>query len=324
MRRQSPWIHRFSRPLIGALAALGIADTGYLTSIKLSGGGIACSSESCNAVLSSPYANVFGLPLSLFGLLAYGAVAVMAIAPLLINTQSQKKLHGQAQALTWLGLLIVSAGMMVFSGYLMYLLFGVINAPCPYCIASAVFATGIFILTLMGREWDDLGAVLMPVLITGFLTLLVTVGIFSSVAPVVEPTVVEEPTTTAITSLRPNANQQPPWKVSSQSGSSELALTQHLKTIGAKMYGAAWCPHCYEQKQLLGREAVKASLDYIECDPDSPKSQTTVCTAASIKSFPTWEIKGQRHLGILVPEKLAELSGYTGPKDFRYSKLMGK
>jgi uncharacterized membrane protein len=202
MRRPAPWIHRFSRPLIGAVAALGVADTAYLTSVKLGGGASACASEACNAVLSSPYANIFGMPLSLFGLLAYLAMVVMSILPFAINPKSNKKLHNQVQSLTWLGLLLGGTAMMVFSGYLMYLL-TVIGAACPYCIASASFATIIFILVLIGKEWEEVGAVVMNIVIAGFLTLIATLAIYSTVAPAVSS---EIPTSENIIALEPVGN----------------------------------------------------------------------------------------------------------------------
>jgi uncharacterized membrane protein/glutaredoxin len=321
MRRQSPWIHRFSRPLIAAVAALGIADTAYLTSVKLAGKGATCSSESCNAVLSSPYANVFGQPLSLFGLLAYIAVLLLAIAPLVINPKSDKKLHNQIQDLTWPVLLIAGAAMMVFSGYLMYLLAAVISAACPYCIASAIFSTLIFGLVLFGKERDGIGEIFMPVTIAASLTLLVTVFIYSGVGPTADA---KDPTSNDITTLEPSGSpvNGVGWTVTSKSGPSELALAEHLKQTGATMYGGWFCNHCYEQKQLLGREAVKASLPYVECNAEGKNAQVELCQKEGIKGFPTWSIKGQKYPGVQPLEKLAELTGYTGPKNFKYSKLL--
>src|SRR4028119_1082341 len=85
-RRQStPWIHRWSRPLIGAIAVLGALVTAYLTAVKLSGNSAACPTSGCEQVLSSPYATVFGLPLALFGCLAYTSMAIFALAPLAVK-----------------------------------------------------------------------------------------------------------------------------------------------------------------------------------------------------------------------------------------------
>lgn len=46
-----------------------------------------------------------------------------------------------------------------------------------------------------------------------------------------------------------------------------VELAKRLKAAGAKMYGAFWCSHCFEQKQSFGKEAV-ADLPYVECYPD--------------------------------------------------------
>ncbi len=46
-----------------------------------------------------------------------------------------------------------------------------------------------------------------------------------------------------------------------------VELAKRLKAAGAKMYGAFWCSHCFEQKQSFGKDAV-ADLPYVECYPD--------------------------------------------------------
>src|SRR3989344_2511265 len=51
-------------------------------------------------------------------------------------------------------------------------------------------------------------------------------------------------------------------------------------------YGAWWCPHCAEQKNLFGK-SVKF-LPYVECSTSS-RSQNELCTDAGIESYPTWE-----------------------------------
>ena len=39
-------------------------------------------------------------------------------------------------------------------------------------------------------------------------------------------------------------------EITSQSSPMALSLAKHLRSIGAKMYGAFWCSHCNEQKQV--------------------------------------------------------------------------
>ena len=76
-KRPIPWIHRWSRPLMAGIASVGAAVTAYLTITKLAGGSAACPTSGCNVVLSSPYATVFGLPLTLFGFLAYTSLCLL-------------------------------------------------------------------------------------------------------------------------------------------------------------------------------------------------------------------------------------------------------
>jgi hypothetical protein len=69
---------------------------------------------------------------------------------------------------------------------------------------------------------------------------------------------------------------------------------------------------------LFGKEAA-ALIDYVECDPKGQNSRAQMCQAAAakVKGFPTWEIKGQFYPGTQSLEKLADLSGYTGPRNFQ-------
>lgn len=89
-RRSTPWIHQKSRFIIASVAAFGAVIAAYLTFVKLTGGSAACPTTGCDQVLESPYAIVFGLPLPLFGLVAYIIMAGMAVSPWLINPETQK------------------------------------------------------------------------------------------------------------------------------------------------------------------------------------------------------------------------------------------
>jgi glutaredoxin len=104
--------------------------------------------------------------------------------------------------------------------------------------------------------------------------------------------------------------------ITTSSGEAELALAAHLKEIGATMYGAWWCPHCYRQKQVFGQQAF-AEIDYVECDPDGRNPQTDRCRSEGVRVYPTWKINGQVLMGNQPLTVLADVSGYQGPRNFR-------
>ncbi len=317
-RRKTPWIQQWSRPILAAIAVLGMLNTGYITLTKLSETAAACPTEGCDTVLASPYATVFGLPLSLFGLLAYTAMAGFALAPFVVKPEQNRPLRTKLENLTWLLLFVGATAMLVFSGYLMSIMFTKFVAPlgmqglCLFCVASALFALALFVITLLGRSWEDLGQLLFVGTIVAIATLVTTLGIYAPIDG-------RQPDSTAQTS-----SGQPGYAIQNTSGQAEIALARHLKQIGAKMYGAYWCPHCHDQKELFGKEAA-AIFNYVECAPDGQNSQTEVCQTAAPKieeqtkqpfAFPTWEINGRYYRGIRSLEELATASGYTGPTNF--------
>ncbi len=68
-----------------------------------------------------------------------------------------------------------------------------------------------------------------------------------------------------------------------------------------------------EQKDLF--EASAERLPYIECSPTGRSGPLAPeCSRMRIKSYPTWIIKGQKYTGILKPDRLASLTGYTEGK----------
>jgi glutaredoxin len=95
-----------------------------------------------------------------------------------------------------------------------------------------------------------------------------------------------------------------------------IALARHLKRIGAKMYGAYWCPHCHHQRETFGEATFTAYITYIECAEDGVNAQPALCRAKKIEGFPTWEIKGKLYPGTQSLEELANLSGYRGSRAF--------
>jgi uncharacterized membrane protein len=301
----NPWIHRWSRPIIAGIAIIGVIENIYLTVIKLMGGTAVCPTSGCNEVLNSPYASVWGLPLTLFGLLAYGTVLILAVLPLRVNSVTQKSRRQKLETQTGFLLFLVTTAMVCFSSYLMYLLFFQIQAICPYCIASALFCLALFVLTLISIPWEDVGQLWLSGLVVVMITGLLALGLYNSVSVTNTPTSIDE------------SNGKVGLAITTTSGPAEISLARHLTAIGAKEYGAYWCPHCYDQKQLFGKQAF-AILNYIECAPDGKNSQTQLCEKAGIKGFPTWEINGEFYPGLQPLKKLAELSNYQGEQNFKF------
>ncbi|CAA9336435.1 Vitamin K epoxide reductase [uncultured Microcoleus sp.] len=303
-RRSTPWIHRWSRTVMGAIAAIGVVETAYLTIAKFTTGSVICPTSGCDKVLNSPYATVFGtVPLSLLGCLAYLSIAILALAPKAVNPATNKGLHSQLENKTWQALFIITAAMVIFSSYLMYLMAFEIQELCIYCITSALFSLALFVLVLVGREWEDIGQLVFTGILVAMVSSIGALGLYNSVS---------SPAASVSTpGIAPPA-------VTTISGPAEIGLARHLRQIGAKEYSAYWCPHCHDQKMLFGKEAA-AIIDYVECDPRGQNSRAEICkaAAANVKGFPTWEIKGQFYSGTQSLQKLADLSGYTGPRNFQ-------
>jgi len=297
-KRSVPWIHRWSRPIMGAIALAGVIENIYLTAVKLAGESAACPTSGCDQVLNSEYASVFGIPLPVFGLMGYTAMAILAFLPFLVNVNQNKLLRTSLEKNTWLVMFALAVAMATFSSYLMYILATQIQVFCPYCLASAIFSFSLFILAIIGNYWEDIGQLFMIGIAVGLITLISTLGVYSGIN---SPGI---------------ASGEKGLEITTTSGTAEIALAKHLKQIGAKEYGAFWCPHCHDQKQLFGKQAF-AEIDYVECDPKGFNSRTELCRAAKIEGFPTWEIKGQFYSGAQSLEKLSKISGYTGPRNFQ-------
>ncbi|RME53631.1 hypothetical protein D6783_01475 [Candidatus Woesearchaeota archaeon] len=96
-------------------------------------------------------------------------------------------------------------------------------------------------------------------------------------------------------------------------GTQELdSFAKCLSDSGAKMYGAYWCPHCKEQKEMFGKSF--ELINYVECALPGGQGQSSLCQAAGIEGYPTWVFgNGERRAGRLSFETLADLSGCELP-----------
>jgi len=280
---------------MAVLATIGLIDTGSIT-LNTWGllGSLSCSSQGffgcngCDKVLSSAWGSLLGQPLSLFGALAYGAMLLLALAPLV----SRGELRLQVQAPCRWGVFLLSTAMAVFSLVLLGVMAFAIRDCCPFCILSAALSISLFVLSLLQGDWADRGQLVFRGVLVALVVGLVGLG---WAAAVNKPAAL--------------STKGAPIPVTSISTPSTMALAEKLTASGAVMYSAYWCPHCHEQKQLFGKEAT-AKLKVIECAPDGQNSQAALCQQKKIEGFPSWEINGQLDSGVKPLQKLANLVGY--------------
>ena len=75
-----------------------------------------------------------------------------------------------------------------------------------------------------------------------------------------------------------------------------MQLANQLNQVGARFFGAHWCPACKEQMKLFGKQAGR-HLNYVECGlPEKYPDQVNQCRDENIRSIPTWTRPGSARL----------------------------
>ena len=90
----------------------------------------------------------------------------------------------------------------------------------------------------------------------------------------------------------------------------QMAVSEHLRRIGALFYGAWWCPACFKQKNVFGKQA-GANLPYVECD--KTENGRKRCRAAEISAYPTWVMGDKRLVGLQSLDALKRWSDFNDP-----------
>ena len=266
--------HALDNWLLG-LAGLGVLLTGYLTLIAWFGEHPAyCGAESeCDIVQSSRWSTLFGLPLSLWGLLTYGLLAGLAW-----------RLRARPSA--WGAMLLIACIGTAVSWFLTLVSVFEIEATCEYCLASFALMNLLLALVLLRRpsqtperRWrQDLP---LPV----GAAIVIALGLHLHFSGLFDPA----------------AGPEDPYL---------KALATHLQDSGGRFYGAHWCRACQEQKALFTASA--ARLPYIECAPSGPNGpRTAACTVQNIQRYPTWIVDGRRLTGVVDVERLARASKFS-------------
>ncbi len=121
---------------------IGILNGLYLTLLKLSNNKSLCIQGvgDCWSVNTSIYSQIYGIPVALLGTLAFLTLLLLFLYEsrfALLRDYSRHILFG------------ISLVGVLYSAYLTYLEFAVIQAVCPFCILSAISMTVLFILSVI-------------------------------------------------------------------------------------------------------------------------------------------------------------------------------
>jgi len=128
-------------PLLAAIVALvGLADSVYLTLKHFNAEPVPCSIiDGCEQVLTSSYAEMFGIPTAAFGIAAYLLAFLLAILTAFGKNQM------------WMPFGVLVSIMTIFTGWLIYLQANVIEAFCQFCLLSAATTFTLLIIFLISR-----------------------------------------------------------------------------------------------------------------------------------------------------------------------------
>jgi len=129
------------RKIIIIIAILGLSDATYLLIVKLTSIKALCAPGlgDCWSVNNSIYSEWNGIPISVFGMLAY--ISIILLLTLLNRFSFIKNFtHIFVVGIALIGF--------IFSIYLTFLQIAVIKAICPFCIISAITMTTVFVLSI--------------------------------------------------------------------------------------------------------------------------------------------------------------------------------
>ncbi|MBA2378899.1 MAG: vitamin K epoxide reductase family protein [Blastocatellia bacterium] len=126
--------------IAAVVALIGLADSVYLTVHHFTAAPVPCSLiAGCETVLTSPYAEIAGVPLAAFGAAAYFAAFSLAV------------LAAYGNRFAWLLFGLQVAGMALFTLWLLYLQAFVLQAFCQFCLISAATTFGLLITFVISK-----------------------------------------------------------------------------------------------------------------------------------------------------------------------------
>jgi uncharacterized membrane protein len=141
------WLYKASLVLV----IIGLLVSIYMTIYKLTNNNSMClGSGDCSTVNASKYSEIYGIPVGLVGVGGYGAIL------LILSMENRNNFLRQNGTLFIFGLSLTG---FLFTLYLIYIELAILKAVCPFCLASQVVMTIIFILSVIRlvRQPQSLG-----------------------------------------------------------------------------------------------------------------------------------------------------------------------
>lgn len=140
--------HRNVLIVIALFALAGLSAATYVFVTHSLGYELFCPfATGCDAVQNSPYAVLFGIPVSLLGMLGFAAYIGLAVIGLRFGAATRGHLHA---------LLVLSVVEVGFTSYMAYLQVSVIRAICSWCMLSAALTVALAGLVIYAI-YADLG-----------------------------------------------------------------------------------------------------------------------------------------------------------------------
>jgi uncharacterized membrane protein len=131
------WLYRISAILV----VVGLLVSVYMTIYKITSNDALClGSGDCSTVNASRYSEVYGIPVATVGIAGYFAI-------LLVHWYERRdKFFEKNGPMLIFGLALAG---FLFTVYLIYVEFAILQAFCPFCLTSQAAMTVIFIISII-------------------------------------------------------------------------------------------------------------------------------------------------------------------------------
>jgi uncharacterized membrane protein len=131
------WLYRISAILV----VIGLLVSIYMTIYKATSNDALClGSGDCSTVNASRYSEVYGIPVAIVGIAGYSAI-------LLVHWYERRdKFFEKFGPMLIFGLALTG---FLFTVYLIYIEFAILQALCPFCLTSQAAMTIIFVISII-------------------------------------------------------------------------------------------------------------------------------------------------------------------------------